>query len=94
MLGFLIAIVAGFLTPQAETAVARPLARAISGKIQIEPGEQRAVAFIVVMLVAGILAAVLASGTPFGLICGGAIGFFATRIITAVRDAFDGKNRS
>ncbi|SLN19378.1 hypothetical protein [Roseisalinus antarcticus] len=90
MLGFLIAIVAGYLTPAAEETAARPLARSMAAHVKVEPAEIKALAFMIVMLAAALLNAAFDSGTPFGLILGGALGYFATRIIAAIRKVVEG----
>ena len=49
MFGFLAAIVAGFVTPQLEAPVARPLARKLEKYITLEASETRLLAFIIAM---------------------------------------------
>jgi hypothetical protein len=93
MLGFVLAVVAGWLTPAAEGAVARPLARALGPRIVVEEREMRAFAFVVVMLAAGLLAEIFDSGSAFWVILGGAVGFFGTRIVEVVRAVIAGKPR-
>jgi len=89
MLGFIIAVVAGFLTPYAEAPLARPLARALEGRISLEPAEVRLIAFMLVMLLAGVAATLLASGSVFWVIFGGILGYFVIRIVTLLRDQID-----
>ena len=91
MLGFIIAVVAGFLTKYAEEPLARPLVRLLQGKIEIEPGETRLIAFMIVMLLAGVGADLLDSGSAFWLMLGGVLGYFATRVLTAIKSAIDGR---
>lgn len=83
MFGFLIAVVAGFLTPQAESALARPLARNIARHIEVKDGEVTALAFGLALLGAAILCAVFNTGGLVGLVVGGLLGLFLTRIIAA-----------
>lgn len=91
MLGFVLAVVAGFLTPAAEDTLAKPVASALSSYILLEPGERRLLAFMLVMLIAGIAANLLDSGGPFWVILGGSVGYFATRLIAAARGAMDAR---
>ncbi len=91
MLGFIIAVVAGFLAKYAEDPLARPLAKALDPRIKIEPGELRLLSFMAVMLIAGVAAEVLDSGSTLWSILGGIIGYFATRLIAAVKALVDGR---
>jgi hypothetical protein len=93
MLGFIVAVVAGWLAPAAEGPVARPLARALGPRLAVAESEMRALSLIIMMLAAGLAAEALDSGSPFWVILGGAIGFFGTRIVTALRDVIDGRRR-
>ena len=92
MLGFIIAAVAGFLAPQLEGPVANPIVKAMQDHIKVEPAETRLIAFMVAMLVAGIAAALLNSGTPFWIILGGVLGYFGTRLFEAGKKAMDARN--
>lgn len=91
MLGFIVAAIAGFITPQLETPVARPLARMMEKHITLEAAETRLIAFIVAMLGAGIVASLLDSGSAFWMILGGAFGYFATRLVAAARAIMDAR---
>ena len=71
MLGIICAVIAGFAAKYVEEPLARPLATALRGKIDIEPGEMRLVSFILVMLIAGIAAELLHSGSAFWIMVGG-----------------------
>jgi hypothetical protein len=93
MLGFVLAVVAGWLTPMVEAPLARPLARAMGARLPVEAGEMRTLSFIIVMLAAGVLAELFDSGSTFWVILGGAIGFFATRIVAALRSVIEGRPR-
>lgn len=92
MLGFIIAVAAGFLTPQIEGIVAAPVMKALRGHILIADTEKRLVAFIVAMLVAGIASAIFYSGTAFWMILGGTLGYFGTRIVAAIKKLIDDRN--
>ncbi|WP_296426231.1 hypothetical protein [Yoonia sp.] len=92
MLGFIIAAVAGFLTPHIEGPVAEPIVKALQGRIPVEASEKRLIAFMVAMLGAGVAAALLDSGTPFWMIVGGVLGYFATRIMAAGQKLIDARN--
>ena len=89
MLGFICAVIAGFGAQYVDEPLVRPLVRALQGKIDIEPAETRLVGFILTMLLAGIAAEVLRSGTAFWMILGGALGYFALRIVAAVKGLID-----
>lgn len=92
MLGFIIAAAAGFLTPQLEGPVGGPIVKAMEGHIPVEGNEKRLIAFMVAMLVAGIAAALVNSGTPFWVISGGILGYFGTRLVEAGKKAMDERN--
>lgn len=92
MFGFIIALVAGFLTRHAEDPLTRPLINRIAPHLTVEPGEVRLLSFILVMLVAGIGAELLDSGSIFWVILGGATGYFATRLLAAVQAGLKGRN--
>lgn len=93
MWGFIVAVVAGLLTTAAEEPLARPAARALARVVQVEPGEMRLFAFVLVMLIAGIAAELLDSGSAFWVILGGALGYFGTRIAQFVKAQVDGRPR-
>lgn len=89
MLGFLIALAAGYFTPKLEEVAARPLAKSLAGTLKVEPGEMRTLAFMVGLLGAALLAVVLDSDNAFGVVLGGVLGYFGTRIVAALRRAMD-----
>jgi len=93
MLGFIVAAIAGFVTPQLEAPVARPAARFLEKHITLEASETRLIAFIVAMLAAGVVANLLGSGSVFWMILGGALGYFATRLVAAARAAMDARKQ-
>lgn len=94
MLGFLIAIAAGFVTPQLDTPVSGPLQKMLGKFLTFEAAETRLLSFMVAMLVAGVASVLLASGSTFWIILGGMIGYFATRIVAAAREAMDARKDS
>lgn len=89
MFGFLLAIGAGFVTPQLDKPVAEPLLKAVSGWIDTTEVEVRLVAFMIAMLAAGVASNLLNSGATFWVILGGVLGYFLTRIIAAAKTAID-----
>lgn len=89
MLGFIVAVVAGFLTPYADPPLARPLARLLEGRITLVASEVRLIAFMLVMLGAGAAAVLLDSGSAFWVMVGGVLGYFGTRIVALLRDLID-----
>jgi hypothetical protein len=91
MLGFVCAVVAGFAAKYIDEPLTQPLLRAVQGKIEVEAGELRLVSFILAMLIAGVVAELLHSGSTFWLILGGALGYFATRLVAMVKAAIDGR---
>lgn len=94
MLGFIVAAIAGFITPQLEVPAARPVVRMLEQHITLEAAETRLIAFIIAMLAAGVIASLLDSGSAFWMILGGALGYFATRLVAAARAAMDARNES
>jgi hypothetical protein len=91
MFGFVIALVAGFLAPHAEAPLARPVAEAMRGVIKLEDGEMRLLSFMIVMLIAGVVCALLDAGSPLGVILGGVLGYFGLRLSAYAKSAIDGK---
>jgi hypothetical protein len=91
MLGFLAAIGAGFATPYLEAPVARPIAKLMEKHITLEESEIRLIAFIVAMLAAGVVSALLDSGMTFWVILGGALGYFGSRLVGAGRAMMDAR---
>ena len=89
MLAFIVAVVAGFLTPHVESSIGKSVTQALSDHITVEPGESRLIAFLVVMLLAGIVIALIGGGSPFWVILGGAIGVFLSRLIDAGRSEYE-----
>lgn len=94
MLGFIVAVVAGFLTPQLEGPVVNPLVKALEGHIKVEPTEARLMAFMVAMIVAAIVAALISSGTAFWIVLGGVLGYFGTRIVEVVKKQVDARKNA
>lgn len=92
MLGFIVAVCAGFLTPHLEGPIANPLVKALEGHIKIEANEPRLIAFMVAMIIAGIAAALLNSGSAFWVIFGGVLGYFGTRLFEAAKKQIDDRD--
>ncbi|KAA9005594.1 hypothetical protein [Histidinibacterium aquaticum] len=90
MLGFLIALAAGFAAPRLDDSVARPLAKAMAPHIAVQPHEIRAISVMVAFLGAALLASALDSGTAFAVVLGGVLGYFATRGTAALRKVVEG----
>ncbi len=87
MIGFIIAIIAGYCTPMIEASAARPVADAIGKWVKIEENEMRLLGFMLAMVLAGVLGALFESGNTFWLILGGTLGYFGTRIVAAGKAA-------
>jgi hypothetical protein len=94
MFGFIAAVVAGFVTPQLEAPAARPLAKILSKYMTLEASETRLLAFVIAMLVAGVVGSLLDSGSAFWMILGGALGYFGARLVTAVRTALEARKNT
>lgn len=92
MLGFLVAAVAGFLTPQIEGSVAGPIVRILEGYFTVEPSEKRLIAFMIALTAAAVLASLLNSGTVFGVIIGAVLGYFGLRIYTVLKKIIGGRS--
>lgn len=90
MFGFIIAIAAGFATPHLEKPLAEPLVNTIKSQIPIEDGEVRLIAFMLAMFVAALVCAAIGAGSTFGIIIGGIVGYFGTRIVARVQSATKG----
>lgn len=84
MFGFLIAIGAGFLVPQLEAPIARPVIARLRKVFPLEAGEGRTIAFMIAMLIAAFVASIFDTGQPIGLSIGLILGYFGTRILAAV----------
>ena len=91
MFGFLIALAGGFVSPMLEGPAARPVAKMMGGKIELEDGEIGALAFMIAMIVAGVLCAIFSAGTPLTLAVGGTLGYFGTRIVKWLRGIIEAK---
>ena len=91
MLGFLIAVAAGAVTPMLEGHVARPLAQAMRDTVEVADGELRTLAFMIAMIVAGLLCAVFSSGSALGLAVGGTLGYFGMRLVRWLQRVIEGK---
>ena len=91
MLGFIVAIGAGFIVPHLEAPLGRPVAKFLSKHITLEATETRLISFVIAMLGAGIAAALLDSGTMFWMTLGGALGYFGARLVAAGKTAMDAR---
>lgn len=91
MLGFLVAAVAGFFTPQLEGSVAGPIAKFLEGYFPIDPHEKRLIAFMAALIAAAVAASLLDSGTSFGVIAGAILGYFGARIYKLLKRIIDAR---
>ena len=91
MLGFLIAAAAGYLTPHLEGPVAGPVSKALEAYFPIAAFEKRLIAFMAALLGAAILAAVFNTGSVFGIIIGGILGYFGARIFAVLKKVIEGR---
>lgn len=93
MIGFIVAIVAGFLTPQIQAALADPVAKAL-GFLSIEAAEKPVLGFMIAMLGCALIAAIFGSGSALGIAVGLCLGYFGTRLAAVVQDAVSGKPKA
>lgn len=85
MLGFILALGAGFLTPHVQDPLARPVAKAIKGLVDIPDNELSALSFILTMTVAGFVTWLIGTDTsPFWFMAGGALGFVVVRLVAGL----------
>lgn len=82
MWGFIVAIIGGLVVQPSEDMLARPVARVFDPVLKITPEEMRLFAFVLVMLIVGIITWILGSGSPFWVIFGGALGLFGRRLVS------------
>lgn len=86
MLGFILAIVAGYATPHAEPHVAKLMKDVLGAPFKTDESELKLLTFVLLMLaVAALLAVSNSSLAPFLMILGGGLGVFGTRIVAALR---------
>jgi hypothetical protein len=85
MLGFLVAALAGFFTPQLEGPVAGPIVKFLETYFPVEPTEKRLIAFMVALIGAAVGAVLLDSGTVLGVIAGAILGYFGLRLFNLLK---------
>ena len=91
MLGFLVAVIAGFIVPQIDGPVTTPLVKFLEQYFKVEAIETRAISFMIALLAAAILAALLDSGTTFGVILGAVLGYFGMRIYALLKRVIEAR---
>ena len=91
MFGFIISIGAGFAAPFLEQPLAKPVAKAVDKWVKIDEGELTLLAFMIAMLFAAILCSFFGTGSTFGVIVGGILGYFGSRIVEAAKSAMDNR---
>lgn len=91
MLGFVFALVAGFVAPSLDAAASRPLARALGSLVRVEESEVRALSVLIALLGAGALCAIFNTGSVLGVIVGATLGYFLLRLTSAARDAIENR---
>lgn len=92
MLGFLIAIAAGAATPKIEDLAARPLAQLMGKNVEVFDDELPVLAFIIGMLIAAVLSAIVSNGSALALVIGGTLGFFGLRIVRFIQRMVEGSD--
>ena len=71
-----------------------PIVKALDGHIKIAPTETRLIAFMIAMIAAGVVAALLNSGSAFWVMFGGVLGYFGTRIVEVIKKQMDAQNNA
>ena len=94
MLGFLIALGAGYLTPQLEDNAAAPVMNAVSKHVPVAPHEKRLVAFMLALVAAAILATIFDSGSILTVSAGVVLGYFGKRIVAAIQKLLDDRKNA
>lgn len=89
MFGFLAGLVAGAAAPLFTRFIARPVSESIGRWVEVKDEELPVIGFMITMLIAGLVAQALQSGTVFWVIFGGVIGFFALRILSVAAKLFE-----
>ncbi len=85
LLNLFLGALAGYLTPQAEPHLDKALKDILLDDVPMKEGEFRLFAFIVMMIVASVLAALFgADSSAFLLLLGGGLGVFGQRIYKAL----------
>lgn len=92
MFGFLIAVGAGVLVPHIEKPLALPLVEALRRHITVEPNEVRIVAFAIMLIISALVTVFFGAGGLLGQALGISLGYFGTRIIDVLRNAFDSRS--
>ena len=91
MLAFVISVAMGFATPFLEKPVAQPIASWLRGFFPVEDREVPAIAFMVSVLGAGIIAAVLGSDAVLGVTLGVVLGYFAARLFALIKKVIENR---
>ena len=89
MLGFIVAAIAGFIVPQLERPLGRPVARFLAKYITLEDSETRLITFIVALIGAGIIGSLLDSGSAFWMTVAAVLGYFGSRFAAAGKTAIN-----
>jgi len=92
MFGFLIAVVAGYLVPQLDKPVARPVIKTLSKYMEFEDVETRLISFVAALVAAAIVSAIFGTGSALGLIVGTLLGYFGQRIWNAIQSYVKGND--
>ena len=92
MFGFLIALVAGYLVPQLDKPVARPVIKTLSKHMTFEEVETRLISFVAALIAAAVISAIFGTGSALGLIVGTLLGYFGQRIWNAIQAYIKGSD--
>jgi len=72
-----------------------PVGQTVSDQLRkfmpVEVGEARIIALLAVLIAVALLSALFGSGSILGVAVGVTLGYFATRLVTIVKKAVDGK---
>ena len=92
MFGFIISIGAGYLTPYLEQPLAKPVAAAVDKWIHIKDVEITLLAFMFAMIIAALFCAFFNTGGALGILVGGGLGYFGSRIVAAIKKVIENRN--
>ncbi|SFS13464.1 hypothetical protein [Yoonia litorea] len=94
MLGFIVAFIAGLLVPKIEETVTAPVKAFLQNYFKVEPAETRAISFMIALLGAAVISALLESGSTFAIALGVVLGYFGTRLYALIKRVIEARTDS
>lgn len=91
MFGIIIGLIAGFLTPHADSTVARPVAAQLRRFIEVSESEMRVLSVIIMGVLAGAASVFLHSSNAFWVALAVGVGYFGTRLMDGARKGMDNR---